>query len=314
MTEYSMNSKPNKWIAAALSFFLQPIGFLYVARPLLALAYFSLSLAVICAANLGYAPELVKHLVAIVLAISASIMAFRIAARADGTTSRPHYSRWYGLLGIAALFTLAAVGVRAFLYEPFRAVSGSMEPSIPGGSQLVAQKWGFGNYATYGLTIAQRPISSPLRRGDILVFEFPDNRELTFVKRLIGLPGDIVVYRDKKLTINGNAAEQREIGQSTSIHGGLLRVFQEREEKLGDTRYRVFVDEKLPTLVLTAVRNFPMKDKCTYLDSSVSCAIPEGHYFVLGDNRDNADDSRYWGFVPADAVVGKVEYISPPAK
>lgn len=263
---------------------------------------------------LGYVSELVKHLLAIALAVSASIIAFRIAARADSTARRPRYSRWYGLIGIAVVFALTFVGVRAFLYEPFRAASGSMLPTIPTGAQLIAKKWGYGNYGTYGVNITHRPITSPLQRGDVLVFEFPENRELTFVKRLVGLPGDVVDYRDKRLTINGRSMVQREIGTNTIVQDGSIRVFQEREESVDDIRYRVLVDEKLPVLVLSAVRSFPMKDRCTYSDSGFSCTIPIGHYFLLGDSRDNADDSRYWGFVPADAIIGKVEYIFPPAE
>jgi signal peptidase I len=308
-----LNQKPNKWIAAALTFFLQPLGLLYVARPLLALMLFILLLALFASVMLGYTTEMSKNIATLILVSASSALAYRIAARSDGITPRPHYARWYGLVAIAAVSIVIVVSIRMFFYEPFRAPSGSMMPTIPRESHIIAKKWGYGYYGTYGFTLTRQPINADIRRGDIMVFEYPEDRKKFFVKRVIGLQGDNVVYREKKLVVNGRPISSRDVGAYVpNINDTPQRPFKMREESLDDVRYNILVDDKFPTLMLQAVRSFEMRKLCTYSDDGFTCNVPQGHYFMMGDSRDNADDSRYWGFVPADAIVGKIEYIFAP--
>jgi signal peptidase I len=183
-----------------------------------------------------------------------------------------------------------------------------MLPTIPLRSHLIVQKLGYGNYGTYGLTLLRATISSPLRRGDVFVFEFPPDRSIHYAKRLIGLPGDKVAYQHKRLTINGKPAEVSK--KEDFLH--LERMYYSKQfiENLGENEYHILNDEDAPIFISDASR-FLFRENCLYDNAGVVCTVPDGHYFMLGDNRDNSRDSRMWGFVPADHIVGRVLYILP---
>lgn len=204
-------------------------------------------------------------------------------------------------------FVLLTYLVRAFWLEPFRAPSASMAPTIPPSAMVIAQKWGYGNYGTFGVRAFRAPISEPLQRGDLVVFEYPQDRSVPFVKRLVGLPGDEVSYRGKTVFLNGTPVSRRE-GESHADVGNGERM-PTFVESLAGTEYSVVVDHGRPDH-LPASATFAHRDKCAYDKEGVACKVPDGHYFVLGDNRENSNDSRFWGFVPADHMVGKVVYIA----
>lgn len=269
---------------------------------------------ILVALVLGVAGEFYFHQIAIVtgvmqifLALTCAVHAYRLAKKYPDERPRPAYSRWYGLLGALLGLVSIAFGVRAFLVEPFRFPSGSMLPTIPLGSHLIAQKWGYGNYGTYGLTLLRTTISSSLRRGDVIIFEFPTDRSIHYAKRLIGLPGDKVAYQHKRLTINGKPAEVSK--KEDFLHPGGMYYSKQFVENIGEGEYRILNDET-PSFISDASR-FLFDENCLYDDAGVVCTVPEGHYFMLGDNRDNSRDSRMWGFVPADHIVGRVLYILP---
>ena len=305
MESTAIYRKPKKWTAAVLGLLIQPVGMLYVARPGWAAVYFALG-AIIALGNLfvlrgGLAGDATLLLVAIICAIHA----YRLA-RDYRAVKRPWYSRWYGLAGIGAAFAALAFAARAFLYEPFRFPSESMAPSIEPRAQLIVKKWGYGNYGTYGIHLMGTGMSSEVRRGDIVVFEYPEDRSLSYVRRVVGLPGDRISYYNKRLKINDEEVQIRRIADY--VHKDRSIPSLQYLERLGDHEYAILIEPEGPAAV-PIVKAFPFRERCAYTAEGLSCRVPEGHYFVLGDNRDNSSDSRVWGFVPAINIIGKVQYI-----
>ena len=179
--------------------------------------------------------------------------------------------------------------LRSFLVEPFRIPSGSMMPGLLAGDFILVNKY------TYGLRlpVINRKvvdINTP-KRGDVMVFRFPGDPSVNYIKRVIGLPGDKIVYRDKKLIINGNPMPQTPIGDYTYTETGDHLIFARRlQEQIGAAPHEILVSESAGNGLL-------------------EFAVPEGHYFVMGDNRDRSNDSRFWGTVPEANVVGRAFLI-----
>jgi signal peptidase I len=306
MESTAIYRKPKKWIAAVLGLFIQPAGMLYVARPGWAAAYFALA-AIIVLGNMFVlrGRELAGDAIALLVAIVCAIHAYRLA-RDYRALKRPWYSRWYGLGGIVAVFAALAFGARAFLFEPFRLPSESMAPSIEPRAHLIVKKWGYGNYGTYGIHVVRTGMSSEVQRGDIVVFEYPEDTALSYARRVVGLPGDRISYYNKRLKINDEEIQVRRIGDY--LHKDRLIRSLQYLERLGDHEYAILIEPEAPAVV-PPVRAFPLSEHCAHTAEGLSCRVPDGHYFVLGDNRDNSSDSRTWGFVPARNIIGKVQYI-----
>ena len=300
--------KPSRRIAAALGFLIPPAGMLYVARPGRA-AIALLLLVPMAAVNLvvlrerHWAPDAAILLVATVCAVQA----YRFA-RDFREIKRPWYSRGPGLLLVIVAFAGMAVAARACLVEPFRLASASMLPSIEPGARLIVQKWGYGNYEAWGIHFARAPISSEVSRGDVVVFEAPGNPSAAYAKRVVGLPGDTVAYFSKRLWINDREVPRRRIGDFPRKDrvSGTPRYL----ERLGEREHDVLVEDDVAAFAPPA-KPFPLIDHCTFTKEGLSCRVPAGHYFVLGDDRDHSDDSRAWGFVPVANIVGKVLVILP---
>jgi signal peptidase I len=195
--------------------------------------------------------------------------------------------------------------LRSFLVEPFQIPSSSMRPGLVVGDFILVNKY------TYGLRIPVInsvfvPVNQP-QRGDVMVFHFPEDPKTDFIKRVIGLPGDTVAYQGKRLTINGNPIRVEQDGGYQYVDKGFDVTDTVRyQEYLAERSHPMIVDDKQPrSLVLQAVRDFPNRENCTYSEDGFVCKVPAGHYFMMGDNRDNSHDSRYWGFVPDANIVGK---------
>ena len=306
MESTAIYRKPKKWIAAVLGLLIPPAGMLYVARPRWAAAYFALAL-IVALGNMFILRdrELTGNAIALLVAIICAIHAYRLAGDSR-EIRRPWYSRWYSLIGIGAVFVALAFGVRAFLFEPFRFPSESMAPSIEPRAHLIVRKWGYGNYGTYGIHLMRTGMSSEVRRGDIIVFEYPEDTALSFAKRVIGLPRDRISYTNKRLKVNDEEIPIRRIGDY--VHRDRVAPSLQYLERLGDREYAIRIEPEAPAAV-PIVKAFPLKENCAYTAEGLSCRVPDGHYFVLGDNRDNSIDSRTWGFVPARNIIGKVQYI-----
>jgi len=300
--------KPSRKIAAVLGFFIPPAGMLYVARPGRAAITLAL-LAVIATLNLFVPREQqwAGYALSLLVAIVCAVQAYRLA-RDFRDIRRPWYGRWPGLLAIVAAFAASMLGARAFFYEPFRFPSASMLPSIEPGDRLIVKKWGYGNYRTFGIHFARSGISSEVNRGDVVVFESLENRSVDFAKRIVGLPGDRIAYFSKRLWINDREVPRKRIGDY--VQKDRDSRSPQYQERLGECEYLVLIEAETPAFV-PPVKPFPLIDQCTFTKEGLSCRVPAGHYFVLGDNRDNSVDSRVWGFVPAANIVGKVQIILP---
>jgi signal peptidase I len=198
--------------------------------------------------------------------------------------------------------------LRSFLVEPFKIPSGSMLPTLLVGDFILVNKFTYGiRLPVVNIKIAD--MNDP-RRGEVMVFRYPVNPSLDYIKRVVGLPGDEVVYRNKRLTINGTPVETKRTGDYNYVEGGLNFVStQLYMERLGGHEHAVLVQADVPSVQQSGVANFPLRDNCAYNDEGFVCKVPAGHYFMMGDNRDSSSDSRYWGFVPEANIVGKAFLI-----
>ncbi|RYF15398.1 MAG: signal peptidase I [Comamonadaceae bacterium] len=199
---------------------------------------------------------------------------------------------------------LAVFVLRSFLFEPFKIPSGSMIPTLLVGDLILVNKF------TYGLRLpvlnTRLTEGTAPKRGDVMVFRYPPKPTLDYIKRVVGVPGDEVAYLNKKLTINGQPVPTTRL--QDYFDPDAMRYFRHYEEKLGEKTHRLLNDDERPAFIPGA-EDFPAKDNCRYSVEGVVCKVPEGHYFMMGDNRDNSLDSRYWGFVPDRNIVGKAFLI-----
>ena len=200
---------------------------------------------------------------------------------------------------IAAVFVL-----RSFLFEPFKIPSGSMVPTLRVGDLILVNKF------TYGvrLPVIHTKIieGNKPARGDVLVFRYPPQPSLDYIKRVVGVPGDEVAYLNKRLIINGKPVPIS--AQPDFLEQESMRYFKQFEETLGEHSHRLLNNTDAPAFV-QGVTNFAYRENCRYSVEGVVCKVPEGHYFMMGDNRDNSLDSRYWGFVPEGNIVGKAFFV-----
>lgn len=181
---------------------------------------------------------------------------------------------------------LLVLVIRSFLIQPYRVPTGSLSPTVLPGDFIAVNQFAYGlRLPVLNCKIVN--IGEP-KRGDIALFRYPNDISILYVKRVVGLPGDHVVYRDKVLTINGKVMWQASIGMDLDISSGFSMPVQVKIEQLGDITHKIFINPG---------RNL--------WNTVVDVVVPEGSYFMMGDNRDNSEDSRSWGFVPEENLVGK---------
>lgn len=199
---------------------------------------------------------------------------------------------------------LAVFVLRSFLFEPFKIPSGSMIPTLRVGDLILVNKF---HYGVRLPVINTKVIENNLpQRGDVMVFRYPPQPSLDYIKRVVGVPGDEVAYLNKQLRINGQPVSKT--AMPDFFDGDSMRYAKAFQEQMGGRTYGTLNDEDRPAFV-PGVTEFPFRDQCTYSVEGVVCKVPPGHYFLMGDNRDNSLDSRYWGFVPEANIVGKAVFV-----
>lgn len=196
--------------------------------------------------------------------------------------------------------------LRSFLYEPFKIPSSSMVPTLLVGDLILVNKFTYGiRLPVLNKKIIQ--INDP-QRGDVMVFKYPRDMSQDYIKRVVGVPGDKITYANKRLTVNG--VEVKYTALDDYLDDERLVYNKQYQEGLTGVTHRILNSDRAPTLNPAEVQQFPLKDEsCTYTYDSFTCVVPKGNYFMMGDNRDNSLDSRYWGFVPDKNIVGKAFFV-----
>ena len=183
---------------------------------------------------------------------------------------------------------LLVLVIRSFVVEPFRIPSASMLPTLHVGDFILVNKFSYG----IRLPVTHTRIfeTGTPERGDVIVFRYPENTEIDYIKRVVGLPGDRVGYFDKVIYINGEAIEQEDAERNDDLTGMVTARADMRTEFLHQQGYNILLDPRRNLIEGETV-------------------VPDGHFFVMGDNRDNSNDSRFWGTVPEENLVGRAFLI-----
>jgi signal peptidase I len=180
-----------------------------------------------------------------------------------------------------------------------------MVPTLLEGDLILVNKFTYGiRLPVLNKKIIQ--INDP-QRGDVMVFKYPMDMSQDYIKRVIGVPGDKITYENKRLTVNG--VEVKYTALDDYLEDEKLVYNKQFEENLSGVSHRILNNAAAPTYNRDNVLPFPHNDACTYRYEGFTCTVPAGNYFMMGDNRDNSADSRYWGFVPDKNIVGKAFFV-----
>jgi len=260
----------------------------------------------------------ITALTGLVWALDAALLAPRRAAAARAAGRAPLVTPEPGTVDYARSFfpvALVVLLLRSFVFEPFRIPSDSMMPTLLDGDFIIVNKYAYG----LRLPVLNRKIvdvGEP-RRGDVVVFRWPVDPSTNFIKRLVGLPGDHVEVRDNRIHINGKPVDFT-IAKDRYSDGCYVNLAQ-AEERLGSHEHEaifcpVALDRQpvLPACNRRGVRGYVCGDEDAPAGSRMEPFVgdvPPGHYLMMGDNRDNSDDGRRWGYVPEENLVGRATRI-----
>jgi signal peptidase I len=203
---------------------------------------------------------------------------------------------------------LAVFLLRSFLFEPFKIPTGSMIPTLLVGDLILVNKFHYG----VRLPVVNRKIvaNHDPQRGDVMVFRYPVDPSTDYIKRVVGIPGDEVSYRNQQLFINGEKQPTVALPPPGYYEEDTRRYVPEFTEKLGAVEHRILINPQSDRFHWADPSvSFPFRENCSYSAEGMTCKVPPGHYFMMGDNRDNSMDSRFWGFVPDRNIVGKAFFI-----
>lgn len=290
MEEIQNNWKPKRWLATLLSLLFTPTGLLYLGQLRLSVYYFIVSLVIGVLVFLLFNQRDAIYWIAYPTQIICAIHTYRIASTFKADKQRPWYSRWWGIPTFLISFLLLPIFIfRSFFFEPFHIPSASMSPSYNPGDYIIISKLGYGNYGTYGLNFMHTIPRKAVHRGDAVVFSFPPNPKIDYIMRAIGLPNDKISYKNNKLYVNDHLLEIPSTAQRKSLefHGSTIDGVMIKEQSDENSWY-IF------------------KENLNAEDFEI--IVPADQYFVMGDNRNNSRDSRYWGSLPSENIKGKVIY------
>ena len=228
-----------------------------------------------------------------------------VAQARESLLMQPWWLDW-----TAGLFPVILVVflLRSFLFEPFKIPSGSMIPTLLVGDLILVNKFHYG----VRLPVINKKIvaNHDPQRGDVMVFRYPSDTSIDYIKRVVGVPGDEVSFRNQTLYLNGAAVSSEALPPPGFYDEDSRRYSPEFTEKLGDVEHHILLNpQSQPFYGPEDKIVFPFRENCRYSAEGVTCKVPPGHYFMMGDNRDNSQDSRFWGFVPDENVVGKAFFV-----
>jgi signal peptidase I len=233
----------------------------------------------------------------------------QVDGESDDVKARLLQQPWW-LDWTAGLFPVIAVVfvLRSFLFEPFKIPSGSMIPTLQVGDLILVNKFHYGiRLPVIGTKII--PNHDP-QRGDVMVFHYPLEPQIDYIKRVVGLPGDEISYLNKRLRVNGELIAEAPLPNyfvpGENGHAGHYETAF--EEDLKGVKHMILNFDDRPADV-QPFNGFPFKDNCKYSAEGVVCKVPAKHYFMMGDHRDDSQDSRYWGFVPDENIVGRAFFV-----
>jgi signal peptidase I len=233
-----------------------------------------------------------------------------VAAGVDrGTAERTLLTPPWWIEYTASFFpvVLFVFALRSFAFEPFRIPSDSMVPTLEDGDLILVKKYAYG--IRLPLVYTRIVDTGTPQPGDVVVFRFPPNPQQDYIKRVVGLPGDRIEYTaDKKLLINGTEVQRRPIERY--YYEKRVKQLPQFMEKLGGHEHRLSISDR-DNMPLDRDFAHTNPNACVYASDrqSLTCTVPPGKYFVMGDNRDNSQDSRIWGFVPAENIKGRAFFI-----
>lgn len=212
---------------------------------------------------------------------------------------------WWVEYGVSFFPVILFVFIlRSFIFEPFRIPSGSMLPTLQNGDFILVNKFQYGVRIPI-LNKKLIPLQNP-KAGDVLVFRYPVDPSIDYIKRVVGVPGDMIRYEGKQLYVNDKRIDLTPVGQY--FEPDRNSYVSQFNEQLGQGSHQILLNTQQNQDYMPITR-FPYLENCEYTRQTVECMVPEGYYFVMGDNRDNSLDSRYWGFVPDENVVGRAFFI-----
>ena len=228
-----------------------------------------------------------------------------VAPAREALLAQPWWLDW-----TAGLFPVILVVflLRSFLFEPFKIPSGSMIPTLLIGDLILVNKYHYG----VRLPVINKKIiaNHDPQRGDVMVFRYPKDTSIDYIKRVVGVPGDEVSFRNQQVYLNGVAVPMEQLPPPGFYDEDQRQYYAEFTEKLGNVEHHILLNPRSqPFYGAEDKITFPFRENCRYSAEGVTCKVPPGHYFMMGDNRDNSQDSRFWGFVPDENIVGKAFWI-----
>lgn len=303
------------WMAALLSLLFTPFtGMLYAGAGRRGVIYLLLMLAAVLALPWGIPSGLqapfpgapaVWMMAFLLIWFVGVIDSYRVAAGHSSQYALPWYSRWHAIVSCWVAVYLVFVVEQAFVIEPLRVVGGAMVPTVLHGDYVGVAKSAYAVRIPFtGRAILETEVPE---RGDVVLLRFPQMPLRRSVQRVIGIPGDTIEYRNKRLSLNGQALDTQQAGKYAYVSDDSSTTTFEKHQEIANGRpHSILIDTQAPVLRPNDVQAFRFKEACVYAEDGFQCRVPAGHYFTLQDNRDHAEDGRYWGFVPEENLIGKV--------